>query len=665
MQPVTLTRFWHRRICEAILLMALGVVILYIIPLATGTPLSPSLTVSLPILVLSSVTAILSFVSYIWMPARGIFASSLTIYLLLAASTAGLVITTGGVGSIFIALWMLIAVFAGLFGIWGLLPILIGTAGFVASEYLQQQLSTEVIVITLFAGLLPLIASFVLWHGRSGKGEGDKSDRAYKSLATELSEVASKSEVVINAIGDGVLAIDAQGLIQLINPAAQRIIGWGKQDALALSYKSVLQLVNAKNEPLSPEIDPIQQVLNTNQLVRNNDLTLLTKTSKKVLISLVISPIGEAGAGAIIVFRDITKEKAEEREQAEFISTASHEMRTPVASIEGYLGLALNPNTATIDEKARDFIMKAHESAQHLGSLFQDLLDVSKAEDGRLSNSPKVVDIMAYTHDILQGLQQKATDKGLRLIFKPNPDDGNKHVTPVYNINVDNDHVREVIDNLTENAIKYTPAGEVTVDITGTDDKVVISVTDSGIGIPAEDIPHLFQKFYRVNNTETNQIGGTGLGLYLCRRLAETMGGRIWLESEYQKGSTFFLELPRIGTQEAAKLIEQQAQAAQAAAVAATQAPVAPPIENASTVTPDATTQPPVTPNESTAAATTVPRGESLTPEQIAAHVAKLKAMVAEQSAGEQVPPPSTTPTEASARPQSVAIPVRDGPPVQ
>jgi PAS domain S-box-containing protein len=668
-QPVTLTRFWHRRICEAVFLMALGVVILYIIPLATGEPLSPSLTVELPIVVLAGLTAVLSFVSYIWMPQKGIFASSYAVYLLLAATTAGLIVTTGGVGSIFIALWMLIAVFAGLFGIWGLLPLLIGAAGFVASEYLKEQLTTEVVIITLFAGLLPLIASFILWHGRTGKTESDGGDRAYKNLASELSEVATKSEVVINAIGDGVIAVDAQGLVQLINPAGQMILGWGKQDALALNYKSVLQLVNLKNEPLDPTLDPVQQVLNTNQQVRDNDLTLITKNGKKVLTSLVISPIGDVGSGAIIVFRDITKEKAEEREQAEFISTASHEMRTPVASIEGYLGLALNPNTATIDEKARDFIMKAHESAQHLGSLFQDLLDVSKAEDGRLSNNPKVVDIMAYTHDILQGLQLKATEKGLRLVFKPNPDDGNKHVTPVYNINVDNDHVREVIDNLTENAIKYTPTGEVTVDITGTDDKVVISVTDSGIGIPAEDIPHLFQKFYRVNNTETNQIGGTGLGLYLCRRLAETMGGRIWLESEYQKGSTFYLELPRIDNQEAARLIEQQTPAAQTAAATAAQAPVVAPAPVVDAANTPPVASPETAPAAPVAAATTVPRGESLTPEQIAAHVAKLKAMVAEQTATEGGTPavvaPAVAPAEPVVRPAGVSIPVRTDPPAQ
>jgi len=235
-------------------------------------------------------------------------------------------------------------------------------------------------------------------------------------------------------------------------------------------------------------------------------------------------------------------------------------MRTPVASIEGYLGLALNPATAQVDEKARDFINKAHESAQHLGNLFQDLLDVSKADDGRLSNNPKVVDVVEFTHDVVEGLRPKAEQKGLHVLFKPQPDDdekaGERRLNPVYYSNVDNDHLREVIANLTENAIKYTPAGEVVIDVGGDNDHVTISVADSGIGIPKEDQGHLFQKFYRVDNSDTREIGGTGLGLYLCRRLVETMNGRIYVDSEYKKGSTFYVEIPRIDHEEATRLIE-------------------------------------------------------------------------------------------------------------
>ena len=646
--------------------MSASIIILYFLPFFSAQPVSQSILVSQPILILASLSTVASVVFYIWNPKKPAnFPYSLVVYLLLTASAGGLIVTTGGASSPFLALWMLVAIFAGLFGLWGLLPMLSAIGVFVAAEYLKGNFTPELVVLVSFAGLLPLIASMIIWHSKPDRTDDD-GDRAYKDLAHELSQVASQSEVVINAIGDGVMALDGKGVIQLINPAAQRILGWAKQDALALGYKSVLILIDKVNKPLDPSVDPVQQVLNTNQQVRNNDLTISSKTGKKMMTSLVVSPVGEMGSGVIIVFRDITKEKAEEREQAEFISTASHEMRTPVASIEGYLGLALNPNTAQIDDKARDFIMKAHEAAQHLGRLFQDLLDVSKADDRRLANNPKVVDIVTFTHDILQGFNQKAADKGLRLVFNPIPDDGSRHIAPAYHINLDNDHVREIIDNLTENAIKYTPAGEVVVDISGTDDKVVVSIKDSGIGIPNEDMPHLFQKFYRVDNVDTREIGGTGLGLYLCRRLAETMGGRIWAESEYKKGSTFFLELPRISSQEASKLAEQQARAAQAAAAQATvQATTGPSSfgsEQAATpIAPNLTA-----PIEGSQPATTVPRGESLTPEQIAAHVAQLKAMIQQQQAtSPEVSAPIASPAPPNAQPTinrvpEVAIPPRD-----
>lgn len=512
------------------------------------------------------------------------------------------------------------------------MPVLFTAGYFVANQYITGSFSVTVLFIVIFSGLLPLIASAIIWHSKSARDEVDNDNKAYRNLASELSEVASKAEVVINAIGDGVVAIDSQGIIQLINPAAQNIIGWDKQDALLLNYKSVLKLVDQKDETLDLTTDPIQQALNSNQEIRTNNLGIMTSSDNKLMISLVVSPVGEVGSGVIAVFHDITKEKADEREQAEFISTASHEMRTPVASIEGYLGLALNTQTAQIDDRARDYIMKAHASAEHLGHLFQDLLDVAKSEDGRLSNKPSVVNIVLLVHDIVQGLKQKAVDKGLQLIFKPMPDNTTERfIAPAYSVNLDNDHIREIMNNLIENAVKYTPSGEILVDVTGDDDKVVVSVKDNGVGIPAEDIQHLFQKFYRVDDTKTRDIGGTGLGLYLCRRLAEIMGGRIWVESVYSKGSTFFVELPRISNQEASHLSEN-------VVVADTQ-------QIAHIPTPPIVSSPPLDTEEQVSV---VPRGQALTPEQIATYVQKQRALAQQQ------PPPQL------GRSQSISIPVRE-----
>lgn len=632
-------------------MLSLGIIALYVVPIVTNVSNTGVFGVDLWSAIGAGVTALTSLIFYIFAPKQPSFAPAFIIYLLFTFTSGWLVFQTGDITSPFIALWLFISFFAGIFAFWGALPALALLGVFFAQQYLTVGISTISLAMVGFCSILPLVIGLVIW--RNKEPANDDAAKHAKDLASQLSEVANKSEVVINAIGDGVMAIDSQGTIQLINPAAQEIIGWGKQDALMLNYKSVLQMLDRNNHELDPAHDPIQQVLNNNQEVRSNDLTIVTKSGKKLNASIVVSPIGDtAGSGIITVFRDITKEKAEEREQAEFISTASHEMRTPVASIEGYLGLALNPNTSKIDDKARDFIMKAHEAAQHLGRLFQDLLDVSKSEDGRMTNTPKVVDLSVYMQTITQGLQAKAQEKGLRLIYLPIEDNGQKKMTPVYFVNLDNDHIREVFDNLIENAIKYTPKGEVTVNVEGTDDKVVVSVRDTGLGIPPEDIPHLFQKFYRVSNPDRNQIGGTGLGLYLSRKLVEAMGGRLWVESMYTQGSTFFVELPRISSEDADRFRQQQEVEAQQAATQAAanpapvQAPQMPPVvppapQSAEPAAPE--------PTATSKAATTVPRGESLTREQIAEHVRQLEAMartqpVAPRQTPTRIPVQSATP---------------------
>ena len=516
--------------------------------------------------VVAGVAFLSAAVSYLWAPRRAIVGTSWLLFLILVAMVALLLFDTGLTTSPFIALWMLLAVFAPVLGTYGAAVIAVGIAGFLAHEYLNNTFDIDDIAVAALAGLLPLVIGYMIWPARVGEGKSEtREDRSYHELAHELSTVSGQSEIVIAAIADGVVSINHKGEIQLINPAAQKMIGWDKSDALGLNYKSVLKLVDNHDQPPSDVCDPIQKALATNQETSADTLSIVTADSgKKFLASITASPTGSMGSGLIIVFRDVTKERAEERERAEFISTASHEMRTPVASIEGYLGLALNPATATIDERAREFIGKAQESAQHLGRLFQDLLDVSKADDGRLSNNPGVVDLVAFVHGIVQGQLPRAVDKGLRLHYKPMPDDAtadryaasSRVMNPVFYTKVDNNHLREVIENLLENAIKYTPQGSIEVDISGDDTSVTLTIKDSGIGIPQEDIQHLFQKFYRVDNSDTREIGGTGLGLYLCRRLVETIGGKIWVESTYQSGSTFYVKLPRLDAVTARREIE-------------------------------------------------------------------------------------------------------------
>jgi signal transduction histidine kinase len=267
--------------------------------------------------------------------------------------------------------------------------------------------------------------------------------------------------------------------------------------------------------------------------------------------------------GMVAVFRNVAEERAEEQRRADFISTASHEMRTPVAAIEGYLSLALNSKVATIDNRARNYLEKAHSSTQHLGQLFQDLLTSAKAEDGRLSSHPVIVELGSFLEQLTSDLKFAAEKKGLfsefvvgssAVINASKDTKGERVIKPLYYTLVDPDRLREVVTNLFDNAVKYTDQGKVSIGLTGDDKVVQFYVRDTGPGIPAEDVPHLFQKFYRVDNSATRTIGGTGLGLFICRKIVELYAGRIWVESELEKGSTFFINFPRISTKQATEM---------------------------------------------------------------------------------------------------------------
>ena len=368
--------------------------------------------------------------------------------------------------------------------------------------------------------------------------------------------------IAINTISDGVAIIDAQGIIQLFNPAAETLTGWTAKDALSLDYRSIFNLYNNAGRAIEANENPILQALRTSTTTSNDRVYIETASGKRIQLSIKPTPIVHGNSptadGVVIVFRDITREKAEQNAQTDFISTASHEMRTPVATIEGYLGMILNPNICQIDDKARDYANKAHQAIQHLGQLFQDLLDVTKADDSRLELRPTLIDATEAARELVNGLRPKAQAKGLELIFendRVNTSSGDGHgikvISPPTIIYVDLDYFNEALGNIIDNAIKYTQQGQVNVHVVSENNRVRVEVADTGIGIPAEDIPHLFQKFYRVDNSETREIGGTGLGLYLIKKLTTSMGGNVGVASDYGHGSTFWMEFDGLNREQA------------------------------------------------------------------------------------------------------------------
>lgn len=409
---------------------------------------------------------------------------------------------------------------------------------------------------------------------------------------TSNGNTAELANLVLNSIEEGVIIVHPSGVVLLSNPAAMRMLGVNDTSAiLNVQIRSLLRLENGEGMKLEDSVNPVLLAINSGEKYSTRDFVLvnLIEQRKPVAISVVSTNSGQNER--IITLRDISRELEEEGEQTEFISTASHEMRTPVASIEGYLGLALNPKTATIDERARKYLEEAHTSSKHLGRLFKDLLDVTKLDDKKIRVQLSPVEMTSTVRSIANGQVPQMSEKGIHYTFGSNgtSTSGNgRFLNQEVYASVDIDFLREAVNNLVENAIKYTAeGGGIWVNVRGDDDRVLINVTDTGIGISPDDLKHVFQKFYRADNSQTRTVGGTGLGLYLVKQRVEAMGGKVWAESSFGEGSTFYLSFPRITAEEYQRR-KQIASNIEAMSTQKQATPTVPPAENQAPQTPAA-----------------------------------------------------------------------------
>ena len=387
------------------------------------------------------------------------------------------------------------------------------------------------------------------------KKEPINNGQAPQNPTTSTAQSANLANLVLNSIDEGVMIVHSSGIVVLVNPAAMRLLGTSDPNMVEnLQLASILNLENSEGTKIEDDVNPVLRAVMNGDNFEIRDLILVSiqEQRRPVAISVVCTTTGQNER--IITLRDIARELEEEGEQADFISTASHEMRTPVASIEGYLGLALNPKTATIDERARKYLEEAHASSKHLGRLFKDLLDVTKLDDKKIRVQLTPVEMASTVRSIANGQVPMMSEKGIHYTFGTNAarsDNTTRVVNQEVYASVDIDFLREAVNNLVENAIKYTASGGgIWVNVRGDDDRVLINVTDTGIGISPDDLKHVFQKFYRADNSQTRTVGGTGLGLYLVKQRVEAMGGKVWAESSFGEGSTFYLSFPRITAEE-------------------------------------------------------------------------------------------------------------------
>ncbi len=475
--------------------------------------------------------------------------STLALTLISSFNLVLVIAQTGGLDSPFYSFWLLVIVASGIFGSIYTLGALAATIGVHLLVFAMHGFNSSYVIahipqlaVTMAAAGL---AEWVYYRGVK------RLQKSTQHLNGQLDEEQLKAQALMASMTDGVIVVDRSGKVQVLNQSAQTLTGWTEESVKDINYRVALNLKNAADKDISDTDDPFVQAWNFNQGVVKNSLSMMTRAGRKIAISISVSPMYNPEkqiAGAIAVFRDISKEKEVERQRNEFVSTASHEMRTPVAAIEGYIALAMNPKVATIDDRAKSFLEKAHENTQHLGELFRDLLSITKLEEGIIAKHLAPVDLSQMLKAITTDMQFAASKKDLSITFAPTAKGAERNILPIYMVMVDEERMREVVMNLIENGIKYTQAGGITVSLSGDDKTVTVRVQDTGPGIAQEDIAHLFQKFYRVDSSATRTVGGTGLGLYLCRTVIELFNGRIWAESEIGKGSSFNFTLPRLAS---------------------------------------------------------------------------------------------------------------------
>jgi PAS domain S-box-containing protein len=362
--------------------------------------------------------------------------------------------------------------------------------------------------------------------------------RLFDAVASER----NRSRAILQSIGDGVFTTDTEQRVTSVNPSAERLTGFGAEKLVGRHYAEALNIADRNDQPVSPEVSPLVQAMQeaTSTEPRIFQITRGDAGGSKAVIALVAAPIfDETGVinGTVGVFRDVTQEQEVSRLKDEFVSLVSHELRTPMASVLGFSELMLTRQLP--ETKSRLYIETIHKEALRLSTLINDFLDIQRMEAGRQVYNYTNIEIKPLFRRIGEIFSQHR--ERLRLDI----------AADVPQMRADPDRIMQALTNLVSNAIKYSPkGGEIYVVARLNEHGMVeISVKDQGLGIPRDAIPHLFSKFYRVDNSDRREIGGTGLGLAISREIVEAHGGKISVQSELGKGSTFTFTLPTVNGQ--------------------------------------------------------------------------------------------------------------------
>lgn len=357
----------------------------------------------------------------------------------------------------------------------------------------------------------------------------------------QIEEERRKDDALLSSIGEGVLAVNENRDVILLNAAGERITGFLGEELLGKSVESTLELLDQKKVPVTKENSPIQKVLQDGKPIILDNVSLKKHDGTIFPARFSVAPtrdITDRIIGAIVVFNDITHDLAVEQMKQELISIATHELRTPITGIKGYLDMILAGDTGGVNSETKEVIEELVVINGHIADLVDDLLNIGRIEQGRMEVKPVEMNLILSVHNLVKELSASAKDKNLEIVFSPPKN--------IPQVKADPERVKQILTNLLGNAIKYTPKGKVEIILEPKGREVICHVKDTGLGISKEDQKQLFKKFSRIKNEKTRTITGTGLGLWIVKQIVEMMAGKIWVESVENKGSTFSFSLPTV-----------------------------------------------------------------------------------------------------------------------
>jgi PAS domain S-box-containing protein len=360
-----------------------------------------------------------------------------------------------------------------------------------------------------------------------------------KSRAEVIQDKA-KDEAILASIGEGIVVTNIQGVVTNINTAALEMLGITETDILGKKWLEAVEAKDERGKVIPPEKRPVSLALSgiestsINYYQRPDGAPLAAATTNApVLFNNIL-------IGAVITFRDVSKEREIDRAKTEFVSLASHQLRTPLSAINWYTEALLSKDLGKINEKQSQYVSQIKKSSDRMIELVNGLLNISRIELGTLVLEPRSLALAEYAQIVLKELKPIIAEKKLRV---------KTVLPPQKTIETDPRLLKIILQNLLSNSVKYTPyKGKIELHVENKSHKgikgVCIRVSDTGCGIPKKQIPFIFSKLFRADNAKTKDPDGTGLGLYLIKSMLEYGGGDIWFTTKENHGSTFFVFLP-------------------------------------------------------------------------------------------------------------------------